>query len=145
MKKKLILHIPFEVTIDESAIPQVAKEDEGDEEVQAYLDRQHRLFHAVIDNPEILKTFTTYLLASDLESASWQTWYDMLLHTVEADPLSRILQPAIALLDTSDQAFFAEAEDMQSFFECTEEFQMGITAKMIDDPTITENGGDHEQ
>lgn len=141
--KHLRLQLDFTVTIDESTIPTngvLAHPDRsGDDEAWRESDEhQRRLFKMIVTHKDMLETYLTYLLASELGAMTWQQWQDLLLGAPE-DNLEEALRPAIALLDASAQEYFANAKENGTFFECTEEFQESIQSS-LDDAIIVDMG-----
>lgn len=138
MKKRFRVQFDFTIETDEEDIqlnPNVTWEPQDEAWEKEYLERQHRLFHALLAQPEALGLYITYLISSEIESLDWRRWRSTFLGG--EFEIEDILEPVISTLDADDQAFFADKKERQIFYENTEEFQAGFSTSW-DEVTLTE-------
>jgi hypothetical protein len=107
MKQQVRLTLDFTIESSTDGV------ESNDTETQEYIERQKRLYQAVIENPTVLEAFRRFLIAGWLGS-SHHNMRPLLLPDFEqgGQDLADILAPAIRTLSDEDQQFLKETSAM---------------------------------
>ena len=136
MKKHFRLDIHFELDIDDSSLSTFE-----DPSMQEYMERQKRLFDAILAHPEAFEHLQVYFLTAHFECMSWKDWYNLHLGSSEID-IEDVLRPVIDKLNSDDKEWFEDGIAQGVFFESVETTHDCFTTT-IKNINITEvEGGD---